>query len=63
MEQTLTLPQLSKLTGYSYESLLNATRRSPTRHPLPCTLHGEVRPIRRVRMSDFQKWEDEEYAL
>lgn len=60
MEKAVSLKELSDMSGWPYESLLAATKRARTRHPLPCIKRGDKRPRRYVRPSDFEKWEREE---
>lgn len=62
-EKPLTCDEISAMTGkrVSAEAVRAACHRAPQNHPLPHTRSGKVRPIIRVRWSQFVKWyEDEE---
>ena len=62
MEGYYTLPELAKETGFPYAFLDAACHRSKEFHPLPHVKAGNKRPIRRVRLSAFEKWLEEEEA-
>ena len=60
MERYLTLPKLAEETGFPYDFLDAACHRSKEFHRLPHVKSGGKRPTRRVRLSAFQKWLEEE---
>lgn len=59
-EKYFTAAQLAKETGFSADYIRAACKRGPAFHPLPHIACGEVQPIRRIAMSDFLRWLDEE---
>ena len=61
-EPYYTIPQLAPMVGFTQAYIRAACNRGKEFHPLPCLRAGDKRPIIRIRVSDWEKWAEEEKA-
>lgn len=55
--------EIAEVYGMPEDAVRAATRRAPTRHPLPCVVCGEKRKVVRIIDATFERWINEEEEL